>query len=145
MIYPRIEYGAGPIVLDFMYPVGRWREGKETPGYGWSEAASGVREGYRIRRQRLLEIRLRWPEWRHQEVLAWIEAVEDDPQLVSTLYPDSTDALTFYSVHLLTPEPGEKWYPEHFPFEGVFEGLFVFRRADFGAFDLLRFPSEVPS
>ena len=127
--------------IDIPYPTGRKAEGKRTIG-GGNVSSAGVPEAYRIRRDRLLRVPLRWPETLHQQVLAFIEAMEDDPSQGCVIYPDNTDLDVSKVCYLEEPAPGDEWWPTFYPADWVYAYDFVFRSADGSAFGWLKYPDE---
>lgn len=119
--------------VTLQYPAGLWDEGKRAYG-GGNVASSGVPESFIQRRDRLLSIPLRWHESQHQAVLAFIEAMEDNPSQGCALYVGGSR----FACYLDDPSPGERWRPTRYA-DWVFEYRFVFRTISGAAFNLLKF------
>lgn len=106
---PRFEYGPDPTVVTLAYPQRPWSFRPRTTG-NTETTGSGYRVGYRVRHDKLLVVRLRFPMSQWSAVEAMIEYGQLHPNTL-TYYPDKDDLATAFVCYLEAPQLGEEWEP----------------------------------
>lgn len=128
---PRAEYGDGQ-VLRLSLPQRPWSPSSAHIG-GGNRAALGAREVYTIRRDELLECRIRFMESEWTAVRRWLLWAQESGQSFKW-YSDADDA-GWFTVSLESPAAGEPIRPERDGEVGhVYEITVTFRREEAGAF-----------
>jgi len=136
---PRIVYGGEGTETDLALtlPQRPWTPVGQHTG-GSERSAIGIRETYTIRREDLLELRLRLTEAEWPDVYAWIGWAQDSGQSFRW-FPDRA-ASTEHTVDLEAPAAGEEIRPERTEFGAVFEVSITLRRLTPGGFGERYYP-----
>jgi len=103
---PRFDFGGA--TFEATIPARAWTPGDETIG-GSRTSAAGVPASYVVRRDRLLDVTLRFLESEWEDVRDLVEFGQSAE--LFTWYPDANDLAQSAEVYLISPKPGEKWAP----------------------------------
>jgi hypothetical protein len=139
---PRFVYGTGGDVTTWTtrLPARPWDYSTPTVG-GSRTAASGVPAGYVVRRDFLLDVRLRL----YETELADLDALVQWGQLSETItfYPDALETGESFLVYLEHPVAGEEWRPVRLQeYPRVLEVTLTLRRVADTPFELDYFACE---
>lgn len=107
---PRVVYNG--VTLNFTINQRAWRHGSRGVG-DYGQVASGAAESYKLRREQLTRLRLRFYESEWAAVAAWIEWAQDNAGTPFTFRFDQSNAATEYTnVYLDAPKMGEEIDPQ---------------------------------
>lgn len=124
---PKVVYAGGTVLL-FSLPQRAWTPGSTVVG-GTDTSAAGVPETFVVRRDRTLDVRLRFREAEWPAVRAWLEWAQDTAGAFDW-YPDR-DLATGHTCYLASPPAGEEIRPERSEsFRGHWEIALRLRTAD---------------
>lgn len=116
----KVTYGATTLTLTISQAP--WTPSSTAVG-GSDTSAAGVPEGFVIRRDRALDLRIRFYESEWPAVRAWLEYAQ--PGGAFTIQPEAAVA-TSYTCYLVSPALGEPIRPERGEHFGTFDmGLSV--------------------
>lgn len=123
---PHFTYNSGA-TLALTLPANAWTPAVRSVG-GTDVATSGLRESFTLRRDRLLNVQLRFTEAEWTAVQTWLEWAQDHPATAFDFRPDGAGT-TAHSVYLDAPQIGEDTTPEPDAYPGALVLPVVLRRA----------------
>jgi hypothetical protein len=129
---PKVLYNG--TTLTFTLPMRPFTPGTKAIG-GHGESGAGVPCKFVIRRDRFLDVVLRFYESEGPAVRAWLEWAQDATPGAFTVWPDAAVPGTSKSSYLVSPQVGEDTQPTHDQFEGTFEQRVKIRSADGSPYD----------
>lgn len=122
----RFDYGG--VVFETSLPCFPWTPLDETVG-GRRIAASGIPAAYIVRRDYMLELRLRIYETEFSDYLSLVSFGQSGQSFL--WWPDADDLDTVVEVYLQSPLAGESWSPNRVDnFQRVFECSLTLRGVD---------------
>lgn len=142
MWIPKLRYPAtSGTQLTLTRPMRHWSQPMDSVG-GFRKSASGTaRASYTIRRDRLLQLILRFDEAENAAIRAFIEWAQDNPNTGFDFWPDVAVVGTLFVCYLESPVVGERWEPQrNQDFASDLEASIVLRRTNGSAFDLSWYP-----
>lgn len=136
ILCPKFQYPKTTgTTLQFTISQRRWKYRDSSVG-GSRASASDLVATRVIRRDRLLDVTLRFEESERADVIAMIEWMQEHPNTAAQWWPDGDVAGTSEDVLLRDPMPGKDIQIDDGDVGGVYETTITLKKADGSAWDL---------